>query len=273
MRARSKILRCLSLAALAVGAAACAPAIGQLAAQPLPGTPPTERIVLLGDSLVHRSSEDHGLLAGIREDLERRHPDRRFELVDAGVDGNQIADIRGRLERDVLLRRPAAVVLYWDSDVSDVDESRMMPSQVRDRRAAYERDLVDVLQRLCSSGAHVIVSGPTLIGEQPHGQNPKDAQLDGYRALNRRVAARFDVRYVDTRRAFFRRRPRLLTEDGEHLNERGTTVVRTLFVRALDAWLRGDGVHPRPAGLEAPGAEAVLPRRDVYDTLRIPGAR
>ena len=203
-------------------------------------------MVFVGDSLVHRSAEDHGLLDRVRTELVRRHPGRAFELVDRGVNGNRIADIRDRLDQDVLDLHPHAVVLYWDSDVSDVDESSMAPGEVRTLREAYESDLREVLRRLVASGAHVVVSGPTLIGERPRGRNPKDAQLDAYRAINRRVAAGTGAAYADTRRPFFARRPRgaspeidhgLLTEDGEHLNDRGVEVALTAFVDALDRWI------------------------------------
>jgi lysophospholipase L1-like esterase len=204
------------------------------------------RIVFVGDSLVHRSAQDHGLLRQIREDLVRGHPSRTFEIVEAGVNGDRIADIRGRLQRDVLDLRPHAVVLYWDSDVSDVDEHSMARDEVLKVRAAYEADLRAVVGRLVASGAHVLMSGPTLIGERPRRRNEKDGQLDAYRRINRRVASSLKIEYLDTRRAFFAMRPAgappdvdrgLLTEDGEHLNDRGVEVARSLFVRAIDAWL------------------------------------
>jgi isoamyl acetate esterase len=237
------------IAAAVVVLASCGPVATPPAAARVPGALAVpETIVFVGDSLVHRSSQDHGLLAEIHQDLRRRHPGRSFELVDAGVNGDRIADIRERLERDVLQHRPAVVVLYWDSDVSDTDETRLAAPEVRALRAAYERNLSDVLRRLVAGGTHVIVSGPTVIGERPHGQNPKDAQLDAYRSLNRAICARLGLHYVDTRRAFLRSRPAdanasiekgLLTEDGEHLNDRGTQIVRRIFRRALEAWLSG----------------------------------
>ncbi|MCX6550006.1 MAG: GDSL-type esterase/lipase family protein [Acidobacteria bacterium] len=221
------------------------------------------RIVFVGDSLVHRSAADHAMLDAVRAGLTERHPSLTFELIDAGVNGNGIADIQARLDEDVLALHPAAVVLYWDSDVSDVDESHMSEAQVATLRAAYKRRLHAVLTTLVASGAHVIVSGPTLIGELPRGRNPKDRQLDAYRWMNRAMAASLKVVYIDTRRAFFARRPRqapvdadhgLLTEDGEHLNDDGAAVVRDQFVNALDAWLRTlPGGEPRgPGALSRP---------------------
>ena len=189
----------------------------------------------------------------IQARLVTRFPARPFELLDAGVNGDRIADIRERLEDDVLALRPDVVILYWDSDVSDVDEADKTPDEVRQLRELYERDVVTVLQRLAAAGAHVVMSGPTLIGERPHARNGKDPQLDLYRDMNRRIAAAAGVRYIDTRRAFQARRPAgaaatvdrgLLTEDGEHLNARGARLAGTLFARAIAAWCRR---HPPPA--------------------------
>ena len=89
----------------------------------------------------------------------------------------------------------------------------------------------------------MIVTGPTLIGEKPRGQNPKDAQLDTYASLNRSVAMRFGARYLDTRRLFFERDSRgvgdqPLTEDGEHLSANGVRLVAREVLRALHHWLR-----------------------------------
>jgi len=235
------------LALLLLCTAAASACAGRAKPALLPVDPAAVRIVFVGDSLVHRSAEEHGMLDLIRADLAARHPRRTFELVDAGINGNRIADISERLFDDVLELHPDAVVLYWDSDVSDVDEHNMAPDEVRKVRADYEKDLRSVLGRLAGSGTHVVMSGPTLIGEKPRRRNEKDPQLDAYRAINRRVAASLRIEYVDTRQAFFARRPLnspatvdrgLLTEDGEHLNEHGVALARSLFVRALDIWVR-----------------------------------
>jgi lysophospholipase L1-like esterase len=184
----------------------------------------------------------------VRRGLAAHAHGRRFELVEAGRNGNTIADLRKRLGDDVLPRHPAAVVLYWDSDVSDVDEAGLAPARVADLRAAYERNLSDVITALQGVGAKVIVAGPTLIGEKPHGQNPKDAQLDAYAALNLAVAARLGALYVDTRRVFLEHVARAgggrLTEDGEHLSAAGARLVAHELLRALHHWLR----HPGPPG-------------------------
>jgi lysophospholipase L1-like esterase len=221
-----------------------------------PSGSPVTRIVFVGDSLVHRSAADHGMLDAVRDELAAGFPSTSFEVVDAGSNGDRIADILRRIDEDVIALHPDAVVLYWDSDVSDVDEAAMKPHEVRRVRAAYEHDVQLVLQRLVASGAYVIMSGPTLIGERPHPGNPKDRQLDHYRDINRSLAGKASIQYIDTRRTFQGARPAgsprdadrgLLTEDGEHLNASGARLAASLFGRALRAWL-----GQQPAG-DPPG--------------------
>jgi hypothetical protein len=178
-------------------ALACAFCAHQVRTMPEPAEG-VDRIVFVGDSLVNRSASDHGLLAEVRTRLETAHPGLRVEVVNAGVNGDTISEIRARLARDVLPLHASAVVLYWDSDAVDLVEDELKHRQVRERRAAYEEVLRDVLETLKASGAYLLVAGPTLYGERRRGQNSLDHQLDAYEAINRHVCAELAVGFVDT---------------------------------------------------------------------------
>ena len=145
----------------------------------VPVAPPgVERVVFVGDSLLNRSDRDHGLLDQVRGALARTHPGVALDLVNAGANRDSIGDIRARLAEDVLALRPAVVVLYWDSDAADVEEAGASPVLSEALRVDYERDLAAVLTTLREATPHVIVCGPTLLGERSHGRNPKDDVLD-----------------------------------------------------------------------------------------------
>jgi lysophospholipase L1-like esterase len=243
------------LAWLGVGCAACAPLRG-------PAAPGVERIVFVGDSLVSRSDGNHGLLERVRRQLEGAHPGRRFELVNAGVSGDCIAEIRARLVADVGALQPSAVVLYWDSDAADVESPGDPPERVAQLRTAYERDLAAVLHGLRGLTPRVVVSGPTLMGELPRGENAKDAVLDAYAQINRRLCHAHHATWVDTREAAFRwlrgnvmaipRDSGGLTEDGEHLNAAGVSLVAGRLAAALSR-------HLGPPVAELPGAASSSP--------------
>jgi len=258
---RRRVLLAL-LAAACAAHAACARVVA-------PAPPGVERIVFVGDSLVSRSDQDHGLLALVREALRRSHPAVALDLVDAGANGNCIADIRARLSSDVLALRPAAVVLYWDSDAADVEDADASAERSRSLRAAYERNLSGVLLALRESTSHVLVSGPTLLGERPHGRNRKDAVLDAYSAINRRLCRAHRVTWINTRRAAFawladhptdgEPDSGRLTEDGEHLNRAGTELVARELAAAIGRWLGGE--PPGPVELARPPAPPLGPPR------------
>ncbi len=243
------------LAAASAASAACAHAVA-------PAPPGIERVVFVGDSLVNRSDGDHGLLGLVRSSLERSHPGVALDLVNAGNNGDCIADIRARLAQDVLALRPAAVVLYWDSDAADVEDAEESPDRSLLLRVAYEGDLAAVLADLRAVTPHVLVAGPTLLGERPRGQNPKDHVLDAYERINQRVCHAHHVTWIDTRRAAFAwlhehvKRPYrdsgYLTEDGEHLNPAGTELVAAEMAAALGHWLSGKAAAPA-ALVEPPG--------------------
>ena len=155
---------------------------------------------------------------------------------------------------------PAAVVLYWDSDAADVEDQDETPARAAALRAAYERDLHAVLAALRARTSHVVVAGPTLLGERPPGTNDKDRVLDAYAAINHRLSRAHDATWVDTRHTAFdwlhRRRgatgdTRLLTEDGEHLNDEGVRLVAAELAVALDRSLGRE--------TEAAAAEPALP--------------
>ena len=137
---------------------------------------------------MNRSDRDHGLLEQVRRALARTHPGVALDLVNAGANGDCIGDIRARLAEDVLALRPAVVVLDWDSDAADAEDAGVSPGLSEALRADYERDLAAVLTTLRETTPHVIVCGPTLLGERPHGRNPRDDVLDAYGEINRRAS-------------------------------------------------------------------------------------
>jgi lysophospholipase L1-like esterase len=237
----------------------------------VPVAPPgVERVVFVGDSLVNRSDRDHGLLDQVRTALARTHPGVALDLVNAGANGDCIGDIRARLAEDVLALRPAVVVLYWDSDAADAEDAGESAARSLTLRATYERDLAAVLARLREATPHVIVSGPTLLGERPHGRNPKDHVLDAYAEINRRVSHAHHATWVDTRSAAFawlhdnaRDRDResgRLTEDGEHLSAAGTELVAGEMAAAIGHWLTGRATTP-PSLVQPPAPPAEPPPR------------
>jgi isoamyl acetate esterase len=106
----------------------------------------------------------------------------------------------------------------------------------------FEQGLRTLVQELKSSGAEVVLATPSVIGEQPQGQNPLDKMLDQYSAISREVAAQEGAILCDLRRAFFDhlqvfnptgQKNGVLTTDGVHLNSAGNLLLATVAARSL----------------------------------------
>ena len=84
-----------------------------------------------------------------------------------GVDADTIKRIAARLDTAMSLDSQA-LLLVWDSDVSDVDESILPSVQVQLLRHNYDMNVRYVLKSVQAKGIHVLgMGGPGLLGEIP----------------------------------------------------------------------------------------------------------
>ena len=210
------------------------------------GTP--YRVVLLGDSLVNRPM-NHFNLAGR---LQALLPEVPLDVTNCGFDGTGVEWMRNNsLPKCALPARPDAVILFWHTDASDVDEAAMDDDTVATLHRRYRLNLAAVLDTLLKTGAHVAVTSTGVLGEtktalfQPHTArfHKKWPILNQYCAMNRAAAAEFSVPYVDLRRALMDYIPCTqlayawcVTLEGEHLNSRGVAIQARMFADTLRPW-------------------------------------
>lgn len=123
------------------------------------------KVALFGDSLISRPFLNLDLEGKIKSYL----PQLQLEITSVASNGCKIADMRGRLgdliDTDI---KPDAVILYWDSDVSDVDESKMTSDLVDELRLKYTEDLSFILGELVTNITYVAVAGPGILGKSNH---------------------------------------------------------------------------------------------------------
>ena len=117
------------------------------------------QVTLFGDSLLNRPFLNLDLDGKIKSYL----PQFTLDITNVASSGCKISDMRGKLE-EVLEDKPDAIILYWDSDVSDVDESKMTEEEVVDLRSKYKEDLSFILSQLVSNITFVAVAGPGILG-------------------------------------------------------------------------------------------------------------
>ena len=196
-----------------------------------------DKVLFFGDSITQAASGPEGYITVIKKTLDEKHKDLGIELINAGISGHRVPNLQGRLQRDVLNRKPNIVVIYIGiNDVWHSGNGRGTPAP------AFESGLKDLIAKIKAGGAKVVLCTPTVIGEKKDGGNHFDKMLDQYSDISRKVAAETEVPLVDLRKAFVewlqQNNPNnadkgLLTGDTVHLNKAGNALVAEKMLGGL----------------------------------------
>lgn len=197
-----------------------------------------ERIVFLGDSITQLGVKPNGYVTLISDHFAAQYADLNIGVIGAGISGNKVTDLQQRLDSDVLAKKPTIVVIYIG--INDVWHWALKNNGTP--KDQYEEGLKDMIGKIESQGAHVILCTPTVIGEKYDGTNPQDAMLDEYADISRHVAQKLDIELCDLRSMFVsylktnnpqNQEKDILTYDRVHLNDRGNQLVAESMLRVL----------------------------------------
>jgi lysophospholipase L1-like esterase len=175
----------------------------------------------------------------IRKTLQEKHADLGIQVLGAGISGNKVPDLQRRLDRDVIAKKPTLVVIYIG--INDVWHGEKDPARGTSPER-YKAGLTDVIGRIQSAGARVLLCTPSVIGEKTDGTNLNDGKLDAYSQISRDVAREMRVPVCDLRKAFLdylkehnseNKEKGILTSDRVHLNEAGNAFVARTILRCL----------------------------------------
>jgi len=196
------------------------------------------RISFFGDSLILFPDEGYQFIRHILEKLGADYPGIAFDAFDKGNGGDQIRHLYKRVSNDVLQYSPDAIVMYWDSDATDISNPDS-PELVTN----YVTTLDAVVQALVATtpASRVAVAGPNLFGELPVGRNGRDQILMRYEGINEHITSKYGATFLRMREAFLAALPSdydkqsgYLTLDGEHPNQRGSYIEEHVFY----TWLK-----------------------------------
>ena len=211
------------------------------------------RIVALGDSITNGAG-----LAGVTEadtfrDIVRRELSKRLgskvEVVNAGVNGDIVTLAIGRLQVDVLDRKPDIVTVMFGGNEAGFyrPETGGFADTPRVGRDEFKAALGKVVDRLRAQGIMVVLMtcppmtdrywGVRLDAYQKHGIN---FLVKDYAQAMRDVAAEKRVELIDVYRSF-QQNPstRDYFPDGLHPDARGHRVIADLLVRRLTGMIGG----------------------------------
>lgn len=174
-----------------------------------------ERVVFMGDSI----TDGNTMPLLVRQSIEAAGKTPPV-LINAGISGDMAQDMRKRVERDVLPRRPTLVAL--SVGINDVVRGVS--------NADYERDVRAIVEQLKSRRIPMLILTTTVLGPQ---QAAADKRLVDFNAILRRIAAENDYKVAEVNRTMEAARAggneKLLEADDVHLSQAGYRV----FARAV----------------------------------------
>jgi lysophospholipase L1-like esterase len=193
-----------------------------------------QKLLFIGDSITdcERSKPEgeglfdatgRGYVTIVNALLTSVYPELGIRVVNKGISGNTVRDLKARWETDVIEQQPDwLAIMIGINDVWRQFDLPFMPER-HVRLDEYEATLRELVRRTKPLVEGIVLMTPFYI--EPNGADAMRAMMDRYGAAVKRIAAEEGTLFVDTQAAFNR-------------------VLETLYPAAL-AW---DRVHPTQAG-------------------------
>ena len=181
-----------------------------------------DSILFFGDSLTALAVKDKNVPEGkgyvplVREAMK----EKGVEVDAVATGGHKVTDLPERVDRDVLSKKPAVVVIQIG--VNDASKG-VTPEQ-------FKAQLEELIEKLRKGGAQVIQCTCTCRIEGYGAENAMDKKLDALAEVARAIAKEKKLPLVDLRKAFIEywkannpeNKPKgFLTYDGNHWTEAG----------------------------------------------------
>jgi lysophospholipase L1-like esterase len=206
-----------------------------------------QKLVIIGDS-ISDCGRAQPVAEGLFDPLGRgwvtmvdalltvAHPERGIRVVNVANSGNNIRDLKGRWDRDVIALKPDWLAVYIG--INDVwrqfDLPRMPETHVGLEEYAQTYDALLAQTRPALKGLALLT--PHMI--EPNRDEPMRRRMDAYGAVVRKLAQKHDAVLVDTQAAFDRltqhMHPMSLAWDRIHPNQIGHMAIARAFLEALD---------------------------------------
>ncbi|MDR0896254.1 MAG: SGNH/GDSL hydrolase family protein [Oscillospiraceae bacterium] len=204
-----------------------------------------DKLVFIGDSISDCGrarpvgeglglSLGNGFIADVAALLGSAHPAERLRVVNMGISGNRIRDLKARWDDDVLALQPDWVcVLIGINDVWRQFDSPLQPEEhvLPDE---YESTYIELIERTLPHVKGMVLMTPYYI--EPNPQDAMRARMDAYGAIVKRVAERFGLPCIDMQAAwsplFAHMYPGNIAWDRVHPNHLGAVHLARAFLKA-----------------------------------------
>lgn len=194
-------------------------------------------LLFIGDSITDAGRRDdpaglgHGWVRMVAADLVQQGDDR--PIVNTGVGGDRVRDLRARWKRDALDHDPEVLTVY----VGINDTWRRYDADDPTPADDFEADYRHILQRAHDTGApRLILVEPFVAPVTSEQRRWGEEDLDAKAAVVRRLASEFGAAFVPLGRvmadAAEQYGARAVAEDGVHPTELGATLIAGAWLAA-----------------------------------------
>jgi lysophospholipase L1-like esterase len=194
-----------------------------------------ERARPVGEGLFGAIGKSYvGLLEGL---LGAAYPAHALRLVNMGISGNTVLDLRARWQSDVLDLQPdwVAIMIGVNDVWRQFDCHRQ--TEIHVSPETYATTLDELVRTTLPHVKGLILLAPFYL--EPHRGDAMRARMDEYGGLMRQVAERHGVRFIDTQAAFDavlqHMHPNAIAWDRVHPNIVGHAVIARAFLQAIEA--------------------------------------
>ncbi|WP_169082473.1 SGNH/GDSL hydrolase family protein [Paenibacillus sp. PL91] len=205
------------------------------------------KLVMIGDSITDSDRArpyGEGLFGAIGKGyvslvdalLTAAYPERGIRVVNMGTSGNTVRDLKERWQTDVLDLKPDWLSIMIG--INDVWRQYDLPAQTEQHVYIdeYEETLEALVKRARPQLQGLVLMTPFYI--EPNAADPMRRTMDQYGEAVKKVAIKYDARFVDTQAAFNQVLahiyPGTLAWDRVHPNMAGHAVLARAFLQAIE---------------------------------------
>jgi lysophospholipase L1-like esterase len=207
---------------------------------------PNSKLLMIGDSITDCGRKrpiaeglhpalGEGYVAFVGSLLTAVYPDHHIRVINMGVSGNTVRDLKNRWQTDVLDLKPDWLSICVG--INDVWRLFGSPPVIEDHVSIdeYSRILEDLVRQTRPNLKGLLLMTPYYI--EPDKSEPMRAMMDQYGTAVRQIAQKHQAIFVDTQAAFDTILPHIpvstLAPDQVHPTHAGHMILARAFLRAI----------------------------------------
>lgn len=200
-----------------------------------------QKVVFIGDSITEDGRfEDpkeigNGYVRLIDDYIKASYPSNNIQIVNKGVGGNRVTDLRNRWDEDVIQQAPDWVSI--SIGVNDVWRQLDNPSIEQIFPNKFEEVYKQLLNEVKNkTDAQIIIMDPTIIEEDVHSEG--NQLLKKYVNITKQLSNDFQAVHIAMNDAFIQfvkdHPEKTLTNDGVHMNSLGRMLMAKKWMESME---------------------------------------